>query len=96
MNDFYVKVHRFYQDDTMVERYGWFISKVYAIRKNKFLVYDNGENDESCKDFSKIVHRPVGFTWVDFTETIRVPDSFMSYELSVELFDEKGDEQNAK
>lgn len=60
---------------------GMFISKVYAIRGNEFLVYDGGDMLDS----------PKGFMWVDFTEMI--PQCGASEEAplvpKVELHEEK-------
>ena len=48
--------------------YGFFVSKVYAIRGNEFLVYDDGEN--SCLDIDNDGGTDEGFCWVDFTERV--------------------------
>ena len=57
--DFEVLVTRFY-DGEYPSWEGMFISKVYAIRGNEFLVYDGGD----------MIDNPQGFEWVDFTKMI--------------------------
>jgi len=57
--DFEVLVTRYY-DGKYPSWNGMFISKVYAVRGNEFLVYDGGDMLDS----------PQGFMWVDFTEMI--------------------------
>lgn len=56
-----VKVTRYSEDDAGGCVYdGVFLSKVYAIDGNRFLVWDSGD----CRGV------PPGFCWVDFTETM--------------------------
>lgn len=59
-SDFRVKVREFSESETGGKKYyGEYISKVYAINEDHFLVWDPGDYEA-----------PGGFTWVDFTETI--------------------------
>lgn len=62
--DFEVIVTRYhencYKDGIIPCWNGRFLSKVYAIRGNEFLVYDGGE----------LLDNPQGFLWVDFTVMI--------------------------
>ena len=60
-SDFIVKVYRAWEDNFKWNYDGWFYSKVYAIKDNSFLVYDNGEN--SASDYNGY------FKWVNFTDT---------------------------
>lgn len=55
-----VKVYRAWWDENTDTggMYGWFFSRVYAIEGNKFLVYDDGEDEI-----------PPHFEWVDFEES---------------------------
>lgn len=59
-SDFIVKVYRAWEDNFKWNYDGWFYSKVYAIKDNSFLVYDNGELSAADKE-------PL-FTWVNFDE----------------------------
>lgn len=79
--DFEVIVTRYYDHGLSQCWNGMFISKVYAIRGNEFLVYDGGD----------MLDNPQGFMWVDFTEMI--PQCGASEEAplvpKVELHEEK-------
>lgn len=58
MKGFLVRVIRYSGYDGLSEScFGMFVSKVYAIKDNMFLVYDPGDDDTS-----------EGFRWVDFRE----------------------------
>lgn len=66
--DFKVTVQRYWEEDG--EPRGWdafFISKVYAVEGNKFLVYDDGNYSAS---YGEPEFCPTGFMWVDMTEKI--------------------------
>ena len=67
MPDFKVRVHRYWEDSYNRRGYdGWFESKVYAIRGNEFLVYDNGDRSACASEYGA-----QGFCWYDFTETMK-------------------------
>lgn len=57
MIEFTVKVTRYYEGRLHRCYDGFFFSKVYAIKKNEFLVYDPGDDNNDA-----------GFRWVDFTQ----------------------------
>lgn len=60
---FKVKVYRCWGNDEEGYSYdGWFVSDVFAISSNNFLVYDNGEGSSDLK--------PQGFIWVDYLDVI--------------------------
>lgn len=71
MIEFSVLVHRYWADSMSELWDGDFVSKVYAIKGNKFLVYD----DEA------------GFIWVDYTETIPECGNVENRIRKVELFE---------
>lgn len=56
-SDFRVKVTRYHEEKGHPVYSGIYVSKVYAIDGNSFLVWDPGDWLEPC-----------GFTWVNFTE----------------------------
>lgn len=75
MKDFEVRVLR-YGNHAM---YGFYVSKVYGMRGNEFLVYDPGE-DTTIEG---------GFEWVDFTEIVDEQAPFPNAgEKVVTLFEE--------
>ena len=81
---FKVKVHRYYKDENDLTQSwdGWFISEVYAMAPDHFLVYDDGEmsSDEA----------PYGFLWVNYLDMIPEcgdPDELIP---RVELYEEEG------
>ena len=76
---FSVKVRRYCCHCEMEIWDGWYISKVYAIKGNEFLVFDNGMNSERPGDCS-------GFEWVDYTEVLPTEDGFI---LQVELWEDE-------
>lgn len=66
-NSLVVKVTRYWGSGASHGHDGYFVSKVYAIEGDKFLVYDNGEGRADHLE----AH---GFEWVDFTEVMPDPD----------------------
>jgi len=80
--DFKVVVQRYWCNEIGCSSYdGFFISKVYAIDGNEFLVYDDG-------DYSSEPDIPGGFTWVDFTETVPDINNEERVILKVQLYEE--------
>jgi len=77
MSSFKVRIVRHYKDQSSEMYYGVYVSDVYAINGNSFLVYDPGECD--C---------PPGFTWVDFTETMTSLENKDKIEPVVTLYEE--------
>lgn len=82
--DFVVKVNRYWDDENGNQGWnGWFYSKVFAIKGNQFLVYDDGMldafngEDDYCE---------AGYMWVDFTETIPKIGN-KGYEMRVEPYE---------
>jgi hypothetical protein len=79
MLPFKVSVTRYYKDNSSMEHYnGIFISKVYAINNDSFLVYDPG--DYNC---------PAGFVWVDFNEVMTSLNNKEEVEPVVTLYEEE-------
>ena len=73
---FEVHVTRHSKNEDGTESYfGMFVSKVYAINGNSFLVYDPGEWDVLAR-----------FVWVDFTELMTDINDKESYVSCVELW----------
>lgn len=80
--DFSVKVHRYCRHCEMEIWDGWYISKVYAIKGDEFLVFDNGMNSERPGDYN-------GFEWVNYKKILPTEDDFI---LQVELWEDESKE----
>lgn len=88
ISNFKVKVYRYWKDDSGCEGHdGFFISRVFAVNENKFLVYDNGEFS-ACFFDDEEDSAPDGFVWVDFTELIPDSPNGDKMKLKVELIEE--------
>lgn len=77
---FKVVVQRYHKDNYSELYNGFFISEVYAIKENQFLVYDDGDYSADLE--------PFGFMWVDFTEYIPDLENQDKQILKVTLYEE--------